>query len=241
MLKQLARAAGMSPSHAHSYLVSLVRAGLARQDDVSQRYELGPLTLRLGIRALYRLDYVKVSADAARRLKDLTDLSVLMVVWGDRGPTIIEFHRSLSRPLPMTVQAGSTLSLLSTAAGRIFLAYLPRKMTETYVANELKVLAVQELPSPFKSHADIDQLIDRIRAARVARAEGILLPGQIGVSSPVFDQDGQVVAAISITAVAIRDEFRDDAVAVQYLKAVTAEASNRLGYDPKIPATRVKN
>lgn len=233
MLKELARAAEMSPSHVHGYLISLLRTGLAQQDDVSQRYDLGPLALQLGIRALYRLDYVKVSADAARRLQNLTDLSVLMAVWGDRGPTIIEFHRSLSRPLPMTVYAGSTLSLLSTAAGRIFLAYLPRQMTARYVADELEVLATLAQPSHVKNHADVEKLIDRIRSKGLARAEGVLLPGQIAVCAPVFDRDGKVVAAISITAVANQEEFRGDAVAVRNLKAVTAEASYRLGYAPK--------
>lgn len=241
MLKELARAADMSPSHAHGYLVSLVRTGLAQQDDVSQRYDLGPLVLRLGIRALYRLDYVKVSADAAQRLKNLTDFSVLMAVWGDRGPTIIEFHRSFSRPLPMTVYAGSTLSLLSTAAGRIFLAYLPRQMTAIYVADELKVLAKLAQPSPFKNRADVEKLIDRIRSKGLARAEGVLLPGQIAVCAPIFDRGGRVVAAISITAVGGQEEFRDNAVAVQHLQAVTADASHRLGYNGKpviVPAYR---
>lgn len=233
MLKELARAADMSPSHVHSYLVSLVRTGLAQQDVVSQRYDLGPEILRLGIRALYRLDYVKVSAYVAQRLKNLTDLNVLMAVWGDRGPTIIEFHRSLSRPLPMTVYAGSTLSLLSTAAGQIFLAYLPRKMTAKFVANELKILATQARSSLVKNRADVDNLIGRIQSAGLARVEGVLLPGQIAVCAPVFDRDGSVVAAISITAVANQEEFRDDAVAVQHLKAAAAEASYRLGYDPK--------
>lgn len=241
MLKELARAADMSPSHTHGYLVSLVRTGLAQQDDVSQRYDLGPLVLRLGIRALYRLDYVKVSADAAQRLKNLTDFSVLMAVWGDRGPTIIEFHRSLSRPLPMTVYAGSTLSLLSTAAGQIFLAYLPREMTAGYVANELKILSTRAQPSLVKNRANVDKLIDRIRSEGLARAEGVLLPGQIAVCAPVFDRERKIVAAISITAVASREEFRNDAVAVRHLKAATAEASYRLGYDPEADIVSVRS
>ncbi len=240
MLKEIARAAGMSPSRIHSYLVSLVRAGLAGQDPLTARYDIGPAVLRLGVKALYRLDYVKTSSHAVQRLRELTDFNVLLAIWGERGPVIIEFQRSLFRPLPMNVQVGSSLSLLSTAAGQLFLAHLPRKMTAAHVAHELKLLAAQNSPTQFKTQADIEELISRVRTTGLGRAERVLLPGQLAVSSPVLDQRGQIVSAVSMTAVASRDEFRGESVAVQHLKAVTADASYRLGFSPDERAAAAK-
>lgn len=49
MLKEIAEAAGMPPSKAHRYLVSLIRSGLVEQDRLTSRYDLGPFALNLGL------------------------------------------------------------------------------------------------------------------------------------------------------------------------------------------------
>ena len=57
-LKDLAKAAGMSPGKAHPYLVSFLKVGFVTQD-ASGRYQLGPFALQLGLTRLQRLDVVK--------------------------------------------------------------------------------------------------------------------------------------------------------------------------------------
>jgi len=57
-LKDLASAAGMSPSKAHFYLTSLVRVGLVSQAAVGGHYEFGPAAIRFGM-AVLRSDFGK--------------------------------------------------------------------------------------------------------------------------------------------------------------------------------------
>ncbi|ABE31837.1 bacterial regulatory, arsR family protein [Paraburkholderia xenovorans LB400] len=57
-VKELADEVDMSTSRTHRYLASLVRAGLIERDAASGRYDLGELTLQLGVAALNRLNPV---------------------------------------------------------------------------------------------------------------------------------------------------------------------------------------
>src|SRR3990172_7728103 len=54
-LKDVSAMAGMDPSSAHRYLASFARCGLVRQSD-DTRYDLGPLTLRVGLAAMQRVE-----------------------------------------------------------------------------------------------------------------------------------------------------------------------------------------
>ena len=65
-----------------------------------------------------------------------TGLTVAIAVWNDQGPVIVRWQRGID-PLPVNVTIGSTVPVLTTALGRVFLAYLPAEMTQSAVAREL--------------------------------------------------------------------------------------------------------
>ena len=69
-LGDLARAAGMHPSKAHRYLVSLQRVGAVTQDPLTGRYELGPFALRLGLASLNRVEAVTRTRPLLASLRD---------------------------------------------------------------------------------------------------------------------------------------------------------------------------
>ena len=52
-LTEIAERVDSAPAQIFSYLVSLERTGMLKRDPVTQKYEPGSLSLRLGINALY--------------------------------------------------------------------------------------------------------------------------------------------------------------------------------------------
>ena len=66
-LKELAAASDMPPAKAHRYITSLVRIGLAVQDERTGLYSLGPLALRLGLIAIERNDIVSKAGILLRK------------------------------------------------------------------------------------------------------------------------------------------------------------------------------
>src|SRR5262245_17162463 len=85
-LTKLSAQAGMSPSKAHRYLSSLVRAELVRRDPLTNYYDVGALALRLGLTALERIDEVQLASAILPRLSEDIGETIVLSVWGDHGP-----------------------------------------------------------------------------------------------------------------------------------------------------------
>ena len=187
-LKDIAAGAGMPAAKAHRYLVSMVRSGLAEQDRETGHYRLGPLALELGLAALRDLDIHKNGAEAITDLRDTIDETVLLAVWGNKGPVVVRWVES-SRPIATNVRAGWVMPLAHSATGRLFAAYLPAALT----APLLKV----EFARRASERAAFEASLADIRSRGLSRVEGDLQRGISGIAAPVFGHDGSLVAVIA--------------------------------------------
>ncbi|MES2031984.1 MAG: IclR family transcriptional regulator [Pseudomonadota bacterium] len=190
-LKQLSALAGMPPSKAHRYMASLVRIGIARQDD-NGRYNLGPLALRLGLAAIGQSDIIQAAGRATEKLARELGLSVHLNVWGDWGPVVVRLEQGPS-PVISTVRLGSVLPLTRSATGLVYLAFSNPSITSPVVEREL---AAHALP------IDRDELASRVEATRAqgfAAVGGLLIPGLAAICAPVFDFQNELACAITVT------------------------------------------
>jgi DNA-binding IclR family transcriptional regulator len=187
MLRDLAQRAGMSPAKAHRYLVSFLRLGLASQDPVSGRYELGGFALQMGLARLARVDGVKLARLALAELRDRMDITVGIAVWGNQGPTVVHWMES-SHPAKASLKLGDVMPLLTSATGLLYAAYLPRSKTQAMLDRELTALR--------KTPADVEPLFDEVRKHGAARVEGMLLPTIHAFCMPVFDSTGDLAIGL---------------------------------------------
>jgi DNA-binding IclR family transcriptional regulator len=222
-LKDVAMAAEMPASKAHRYLVSFGRSGLVTQDSMTGRYDLGPLALTVGLAALGRVNAARVGAWAASALRDRIDETVLIAVWGDRGPTIIGWEES-SKPVTVNVRIGSVMPLLTSATGRVFLAHLPDDRTNALVAAELRRHKEQGV-----ARSNPERLTAEMRRHGLGRVDGDMLPGVAALAAPVFDHAGKL--AFVLTALGPQGVFdsRWDGPTAAVLRDVAAAAGQRLG------------
>lgn len=230
-LRDLSAAAGLSPSKAHRYLVSLRRCGYVQQDRISGHYDLGEMSLHLGLAAMNRLNVVRIATDAVIELNRDIDQTVLVSIWGERGPIVISWYDS-SEVVVCNLSVGSIFPLLRTATGRIFLAYLPRRSTAPLVAAELAGVVAKVPLSRIRTMTDVETLIQQVRRQRLAHTEDELVAGLTAVAAPVFDHQGRVVAAIAMIAVTGSFDFQNPNSPVHALRATADEVSRRLGFDP---------
>lgn len=218
-LRGLVAATGMPRGKVHRYLTSLRNTGFIAQDPESGQYRIGPAAVTVGLVGLRTLGPVRQLHEALPRLRDRINETVTAAIWGDGGPTIIAIEES-DHVVTMNVRVGSVLPLLTTAIGRLFLAYLPGAATQRFVAAERKADA-----SP-PAEEEIAVRLEEIRATRLSRAAGALLPGVDAVAAPVFDYRGKLVAAICM--VGRQDAL--DARAVRALGESAATLSRQLGF-----------
>lgn len=229
-LKELAALARMPSGKAHRYLVSLVRIELFAQDIVSGHYGFGPLAIAMGLTAMRSIDVIKASSESLVELRDKIDETVMLLLWGTEGPLVYRFEES-SRPVFMNVRIGSTLPLLTTAAGRVFMSYLPRAQVWPIVRRELAAAANKDGRQKF-TEAAIPGMIEQIRAFGMAGVVGEFLPGINALAAPIFDHKSRMIAVVGALGRPEELSIEFDEPAAVEIKRVATEISRRLGYAP---------
>lgn len=195
MLKDIAHAAAMHPAKAHRYLVSFIKFGYVEQD-AHGRYSLGRNALRMGLAGLAQVDAIRLVTPLLDELSGTVGETVLAAVWGNRGPTVVQWRDS-PHPVTVNVRPGSVMPLLASATGRVFTAFLDPALTATLVADELKARKTAKLRRFPDSAKDVRELVRTVRDAHLGQVAGDLVPGINSVSAPVFDHDGRLVLAIT--------------------------------------------
>lgn len=225
-LKDLAAATAMPRSKVHRYLVSLRGAGLVSQESEQGRYRIGPAAVTIGLVGLGRMSPVRQLNEAVPRLRDRINETVTAAIWADNGPTIIAMEES-DHLVTMNLRVGSTLPLLNTAIGRLFLAYLPPVMTGRVVAAERRAASAgMALPTD----AELAALLADIRRKRLSRVRGALLPGVDALAAPAFDYRGKLVAVLCVVARSESAVALWDGPVAAALREAADELSRLLGF-----------
>ena len=186
-LGEIARRTRTGSSTAHRYLQSLVREGLAAQDEVTGHYDLGPVALSIGVRALRRIDAVEVAARAMKTLAGSIAASCGVAIWTERGPTIVRWYRSTDFAIS-TVTLGDVLPLDNTACGHVFQAHLPR---------EAIAAARKQQPASFRGGRPAAGMLDAVRRDRGAELNEHLFSLLTGKAAPVFNALGELACVVT--------------------------------------------
>lgn len=198
-LTELARVADMPATKAHRYLASFAAAGFVEQRERSGRYDLGPASLAIGLSAMVRNDGINRAADALPRLVEETGLTALLSIWGDHGPTVVRWERAAVFFIT-SLGLGTTMPLLNSATGRVFLAFLPRPVLRDSLARE--VALAKKRPDAFRDTrtdaAGLKDLAGRTREDGYASVDGRFIPGLAAIAAPVLDWQGEAAFAVTL-------------------------------------------
>lgn len=182
-LGSIAQATGMPAPQVHRYLLSLINAGLARQE-ASGRYDLGRAALQLGLVALSRTDVFRLVDQIIGDFVERSGLAVQISALGPVGATIVRIYNG-NPPLQTTLHVGSVLPLRTSATGQIFLAYSP--------LTEIADRAVGSPADEDGAGGTLAALRQSIRAKGKAVETGSVIPGLVATAFPIQDSQGRAV------------------------------------------------
>ncbi|MDZ7861333.1 IclR family transcriptional regulator [Acidovorax sp.] len=233
-LKDLAKASGMTAGKAHPYMVSFLKVGFVTQTEAGH-YELGPLALQLGLTRLQRMDPVKEASQLIEALANDSGQSIAVAVWGNLGPTIVRLEEPIE-PLHVNLRTGTVMSLTNTATGRLFAAYMPPKVVERILNDELQRLGTRKDAKGEPAHAELDAALAETRRHGLSRSLGQPIPGIDALCAPVFDSAGHLVLGIlAMGPSASFDSSWDGSVATP-LRQCALQVSQRIGRTaPPVP------
>ena len=251
-LRDLAAAAGMPPAKAFPHLVSLLKIGLLDRD-AAGCFQAGPLALELGLIGLQRLSPTREAEPEVVELAASTEMSVAMAVLGPLGPTVVRLEES-ARPLHVSLRVGTVMSLVNTAIGRVFAAYVAddvrvgllaqdhlrlagAQAAEVFVGKVLddpaalkgagRKNAAPPLPQLSKAYA---QRLAQIRADGIDTALSRPVPGIDTLAAPVFDHTGSICLVLALMGPSGSFDSEPAGAPAQTLRAAALRLSRRFGW-----------
>lgn len=223
-LSAIAQATEMAAPQVHRYLQSLIVAGMARQDQATGRYDLGPAALRVGLAALSRTDAFTVVDRAISDFVERTGQTVQIAALGSMGPTVVRIYNG--RPaLHTTLHVGAVIPLVTSATGKVFLAFVPPSETVALVQEELQTTLAE-------AAAVLDGIRQSMGQRRAEVEIGTVIVGLQATAFPILDLQGRAI--LVATALTSQSTARPShAAAIDELGRLCRAMSVELGWpDP---------
>lgn len=207
--------------------MSLANHGLVTQVPRSTDYCLGPRLLGLAETARAKLSLELLAEPAMTALRDYTGETVGLHIMDDtparRTIAQVESVHALRRTY---ADIGSPRPPHQGAPGKVLLAFADEAVRERVLASDLRSAVTLAKIDPELLREELT----RIRTVGYALSLEERVPGVVALAVPVRDHTGAVVAAVSVSAPALRAGVPElEALAPRAMRAAD-ELSSQLGY-----------
>ncbi len=228
-VREAARLVNLSTSATGRMLSALRELGILNQNSATRTYSMGSKVLTWAGVYTSNLDVRNLALPALQELHSRTSETISLYILENNERLCVERLES-PQNVRIVARVGRRLPLYAGSAGKAMLAFLPLAQREEYLRNiPLTPLTSQTMVDP----DSLRQELEKIREQGYAVSHGEWILEAAGVAIPIFDQKGEVLAAISISGPDQR--FTEEKVAqyVPELTRVAAQISRELGYQPK--------
>ncbi|AHY45917.1 Transcriptional regulator [Rubrobacter radiotolerans] len=222
---EVANELGTHKSTAYRLLTTLRDRGLIEQNGATDKYRLGFGLVLLAASVTAELDVLRCARPVCERLSEELQENVTLAVLEDDDAVVV--HQTLSKSSALSVDwTGQHTPIHATAAGKVFLAYMPEAQRRRILGRPLERFTENTL-------VDRDALEE---GARETRKRGFgytveeLEVGLNAVGAPVRSPDGEVVAAVSVSGPVFRMEAGRIPEVGDLVAGAAGEISRCLGF-----------
>jgi IclR family transcriptional regulator, KDG regulon repressor len=206
-----------------SYILSrLEREGYLRRDPENGRYEMGLKIVALSHGALRDMGLRRIAEPILHRLSAETRISALIGVL-ERGRVMIVDKVEKADLARIDMDIGVRYPAHSTALGKVLLAHLPEDQLSSLFDH---YRLAKTSPNTIDSKSRLLAELEAARKQGYAASDGELFLGIRAIAAPIFDADGGVPAAVSVTGVTVSLE---DSHIINSVKVAAHEISRRFG------------
>lgn len=223
---EIADKVGMHKSTVSRTLNTLREAGYVERDPETGRFQLGLGVITLAGPILAHLDVRKAALPVLEDVTDVTEETTALTVWSGDEAIVVEQVTS-PRSVIQRASIGTRYHRFESSSVRMFLAMLPDAKAKEFFRTSMRRRSAH-----VSSMAEFVAELDLIRAQGYAVNDGLTSEDETGISAPVFDFRGTVIACITLSAPRFRvDADRVPLLAEQIVTAADA-LSRRLGHNP---------
>ncbi|MBK8900596.1 MAG: IclR family transcriptional regulator [Anaerolineaceae bacterium] len=226
-LAELAQEVGLNKTTTFRLLTALESEGMVARRPFAETYTLGPEIVVLGGRALRANDLRSLAKPELEQMAGASgETATLEIISGEDHVLIID--EVIGHHLVGSSQSlGTRWPMVATSTGVAMLAHLPEERVAAILARPLVALTRKTVTDT----AVIRQELAQTRQRGYSYLQEWLEEGLIVVGAPLFNHDGQVVAAISLGAPANRFPAEREPEMGQLIKQTARCISEKLGWE----------
>ena len=194
-------------STVYRLLNTLMARGYVQQPVKGGAYCLGPAVLDLGFSVLDGLEVREAAQPFLEALFQEVEANVNLCILETGGLEVMYVARYRRREvLSLNLNVGSRLPSYNSSPGRVLLAHLPAAERRQALT---RLMADPQAGSWLRGRqVDLAAVLDEVRHQGYAINDGDYLPELFAMAAPVWDQDGQVTAAVNVALVKHRQDGR---------------------------------
>ncbi len=193
-----------------------------------QRFRLGMTLLQLGALVADGIDVRSRALPHLRWLKEQTGENAELHIRHEEARMAVEVIRSPHNLRPF-VEIGAPLPLHLGAGGKVLLAWLPPEEQEALIAASAARFGSPETFDP----GTLKSRLKEVRAVGWAASEGERAADISAIAAPVFNANGQVVAALVLAAPTVRLGSEARATFIPFVCEAARRTSHDLGYSDR--------
>lgn len=230
-IDEIAARTGLLRMTAYRMVRTLEAAEFLVRDTTTNQYHLGPAAISMAYVAQDYSEFVEHARPFLEGLLEKTGESVTLAVPVDGVPVCVSIINS-ARPFQRQVAPGRIIGDLASVHGKIFTAFAPPERRAEVLAQRRR----KHTPHTVTDPEALERELARVAAEDVAFDEEGLYLSTCSIGSPVRDQLGHVVAALSVVMPAGRFGPKERDLCARAVKQAAAALSAYLGWNPSQPS-----
>jgi DNA-binding IclR family transcriptional regulator len=234
-ISALARRLGIAKSTVHRLAATLVSEGLLEQDPETEKYRLGIALFRLGALVRHRMDVSNQARPYLYELREKTNETVHLAIL-DGVEIMYVYNLESTQAIRMRSDIGVRKPAYCTAEGQAILAFKPPEVVDRVIAQGLLARTPQTITDPAKLQRALSGV--RQRGCAIEDEESEI--GMRGISAPIRNDAGEVVASVGIAGPVTRLSKKAIATFIPHVIETADLVSRRLGYRPPVGAAAQK-
>jgi len=224
---EISQKLGLHKATASRILRTLADKGFLQQDPETKKFTLGPSASDIGRAYNSRLgtNLVLLAKPHIEDLRNTLGETVVLEVLSGTG-TVMAYVAEGPQRVRIAGTVGDRLPVHAAAGAKAILAFSSEDEAERLIADELPQLT----PNTITSSKAYKRGLVEIRRRGYSLDEEEIDIGISAVGAPIFNYDGQAIAAVVVAGPAQRIQGKDDCQVVMAVKRTAAEISERLNY-----------
>ena len=224
-ITEFSKALQMPKATVQNLVSTLEDMAYLEKDPMTLKYRLGPVLFQLGMKYANSMDLTMIARVWLEKLcTQYGEMSQAGIMMGDKLTIVMKVeHETTYMVFP---QPGSVIPVHSSSLGKVLLAYMSRSRRE-------RVLACCEF-TKFTEHTitdkgDFIKELEKVKKAGIGFDLEETVSGLSCVAGPVFNNNGDCIAAVSLSGNAFKIANRRDEI-INAVKYVGSRVSEQMGY-----------